>query len=221
MVKRKVKKQSKKIKITKPLKPEKTISAKPKNNKNQAKTPKQLSSLKLSKSYIWYVVLAGIILLAVTLVYGQYSRANNAVNDANKSKANHIQIDKQYQIVGKIGTNKQLLQNTINYQSLPVDSYNTVIKEIRKSKSNCISNKDLVANYSFEIKNVVYDKFILAEYGCNGKNQLIIAKLDTGWAVVNRGNNLMECNSVYSLGLPAGVAEYCLTGGVKYLNPNP
>jgi hypothetical protein len=212
-----------KTKAKRPVKPERVVYAKPKTHKDKSrpKSKNLYKHLKLSNNMVTYIILGLFIIVAIIVIYVQYL---NTMMDLDKSRQatsiNKLSSD-NWKLIERIGTNEILLESIDSHQSLPQDSLQVVLKVARAAKLKCLSDTDFVASYSFTIKNVVYDDFILAESMCGGKTQTVLAKLDSGWAVIHQGNNLIECNSINSMKLPKGVAEYCQTNNVRYLNPNP
>lgn len=168
---------------------------------------------------IFIIVFVLIFVIFMANLYLAWQSNNKLYADIQKQYDIDINEYKQKQKL--IGTKEQLQSEIINYQSLPEDLRQWVLRDYAVFKSKCIVNGQFIGPTAYKIVNVVYDKYAKIYMNCEGEDSQIVAKIGGRWAVVHSGNTAPNCLDVNSLDLPQGVAKTCTDGRILYPNPNP
>jgi hypothetical protein len=208
----------------KSFKPEytKKVSKSPKNKKTNINFKRYLNWLNINAILIINVIIGISILLFVIFMANLYFawQSNNKFY-ADIQKQYDIDINEYKQKQQLIGNKSQLQSEITNYQSLPEDLGQWVLRDYAVFKSKCIVNGQYIGPTTYIIDNVVYDKYAKIYMNCEGEDAQIVAKIGGRWAVVHSGNTAPNCLDVNSLDLPQGVAKTCTDGRILYPNPNP
>jgi hypothetical protein len=119
------------------------------------------------------------------------------------------------------GSDGELQQQVVNFQSAPADLQKYVIADYRKFKNSCIVNDQISPDVGYQVVAVVYDSFAKVARTCGGTTSALIKKFDSGWVEVFNGNVPPTCSLVNDLAIPKGLSEICIEQGIQYTNPNP
>jgi hypothetical protein len=215
------------------LKPEVSYKVVLKKTKINPKTPKKIKTKIIPKSVSKFFkknlvsilgisIILFIISFTIYFVTSSITKTLESYNSAQDSATSFMTVDKnQISTASVVGSDKQLQNEIINFQSAPDDLREFTIKDYRKFKSNCVVNGNLIGTVNYKIENVVYDKFSKIVRTCVSNETVILAKVSNNWTIVFSGNSLPECSLVNSFNLPQGVSYNCLDGLVTYTNPNP
>lgn len=132
------------------------------------------------------------------------------------------QIDEEAVKKARIaGSDGELQQQVVNFQSAPTDLQNYITTDYRKFKNSCIVNGQISPDVGYEVVAVVYDSFAKVSRTCGGTTTALVKKFDSGWVEVFSGNVAPACSLVNDLAIPKGLTEVCVEQGVQYTNPNP
>lgn len=207
-------------------------SFKPEYTKKVVKSPENkvvdvnfkrfLSWLNINANLIIKLIIGISVLIFVIFManlYMQWRETNMFYSDLQKRYEIDINEYKQKQKL--IGNKSQLQSEITNYQSLPDDLGQWVLRDYAVFKSKCIVNGQFIGPTTYIIDNVVYDKYAKIYMNCEGEDSQIVAKIGGRWSVVHSGNTAPNCQDVNSLDIPQGVAKTCTDGRILYPNPNP
>ena len=220
------------------IKPEQVIVAKkvakpkspppkptPKNHHKRRSLLKSLFSKKLKPTtFVSIVIIVFVVSVVVVgiMVSKSVKQTNISLDHARStSDSMYLLAKKEADVIKLIGSKPKRQLEIINYQSAPTELQAFAEKDYKEFKQQCIINGNLSANVSYEIANVIYDKYAVVKRSCDGSELSILKKFDNKWAVVFSGNNLPSCSIVNDMDIPQGATMYCDQNGVQYLNPNP
>lgn len=217
---------AKKRVIEKPQKPAPKLKrVKPKKNRNKHSLLKILFSKKLKSpifNTIVMIVLVFFVILTCVIVSKSIKQTNILLDQSNAtSNTMYLFAKKQAEIIKIIGPKQKRQSEIVNFQSAPKDLQEFVEADYKEFKQQCIVNGKLQDGVSYEISNIIYDKFATVSRNCNGAESSILRKFDKKWSVVFSGNNLPKCSLINDLDIPQGASMYCDQNGVSYVNPNP
>lgn len=206
------------------FKPEysKKVVSKPKNKLNYYDFMPSIHWLSIKSGLILKIIIIVFVLIFVIFMTNLYFKwqSNNRFY-ADIQKQYDIDINEYKQKQQLIGTKEQLQAEITNYQSLPDDLGQWVLRDYAVFKSKCIVNGQFIGPTTYIIDNVVYDKYAKIYMNCEGEDSQIVAKIGGRWSVVHSGNTAPNCQDVNSLDIPQGVAKTCTDGRILYPNPNP
>lgn len=178
------------------------------------------------KSPVFYslviVILAFFVILTWVFVSKAVEQTNNSLDQSSAtSNTMYLFAKKEAEIIKIIGPKQKRQTEIVNFQGAPKDLQYFVETDYKDFKQQCIVNGKLPDGVSYEISNIIYDKFAIVKRNCNGAEMSILKKFDKKWSLVFSGNNLPSCSLVNDLDIPQGATMYCDQNGVRYLNPNP
>lgn len=204
-------------------KPKPIVVKKPKKAVKKHHRPLKIRRVNRKSFYaIIFVVALITTVLVWTYVTAQVRQATKIFDSAQQITSNSaLKNYKQLSVARAVGSDEKLKSEIINLQSGPADLQKYVLTDYRIFKQGCVVNGQLIDNTSYEIVNVIYDKFAVIARTCSGTDKAILKKFDVGWAIAFSGNVYPPCSLTNDLAIPQGASLYCVQNGITFVNPNP